>query len=66
MIIIIVIRAAKICKKYDLNYTRLMSKCMDSALRASSYIFCRRHKDWITPEPLYFYLTTVVLLVSGL
>ena len=42
-------------KKNNINYKRLMSKCMESALRASYYIFCMRNKDWVTPELLYFY-----------
>ena len=40
--------------KKNNNYTRLISKCMESALRASYYIFCMR-KDWVTPELFYFY-----------
>ena len=45
----------KFAKKNNINYMRLISKYMESALRASYYIFCIRNKDWVTTELLYFY-----------
>ena len=44
----------RFAKKNDINYARLVSKCMENALRASYHIFCMRNKDWVSLELLYF------------
>ena len=37
------------------NAERTFIKCMETAIRATYYIFCRRNKDWSSPELLHFY-----------
>ena len=40
---------------FEINIERTIFKCMEVALRASFYIFCRRNKEWTNPELLKFY-----------
>ena len=45
---------AKFVKPLDI-YERMIGKCMETALRASFYIFTRRDQEWSNPELLNFY-----------
>ena len=38
-----------------INADRTLYKCMETAIRASYYIFCRRNKPWTDPALLDFY-----------
>ena len=46
---------AKFVKPLFISYERMIGKCMETALRASFYIFTRRDKEWPNPELLNFY-----------
>ena len=46
---------AKFVKPLGISYERMIGKCMETALRASFYIFTRRDKEWSNPELLNFY-----------
>ena len=46
---------AKFVKPQGISYERMIGKCMETALRASFYIFTRRDKEWPNPELLHFY-----------
>ena len=46
---------AKFVKPLGISYERMIGKCMETALRASFYIFTRRDKEWPNPELLNFY-----------
>ena len=35
-----------IFKETDINYKRMIAKCMEVAMRASFYIYIRRNKRW--------------------
>ena len=37
------------------NKDRTTAKCMETAIRAIYYIFCRRGKTWTSPDLLDFY-----------
>ena len=37
------------------NKDRTTAKCMETAIRATYYIFCRRGKTWTSPDLLDFY-----------
>ena len=45
----------KFLRKLNLNADRIVYKCMETAVRASYYIFCRRGKAWSNPNLLSFY-----------
>lgn len=45
----------KLLKELDINYDRTIYKCMETAIRASYFIFCRRNKIWNEPQLLNFY-----------
>ena len=45
----------KLLKKLNVNEDRTISKCMETAIRATYFIFCRRNKEWTNPELLNFY-----------
>ena len=45
----------KLLKELELNVDRTIYKCMETAIRASYYIFCRRNKSWTDSELLNFY-----------
>ena len=40
---------------FEVNVDRTLYKCMETAIRASFYVFCRRNKEWPEPELLKFY-----------
>ena len=44
-----------IFKETDINYKRMIAKCMEVAMRASFYIYIRRNKRWTYPPLLKFY-----------
>ena len=44
-----------IFKDTDINYTRMLEKCMEAAMRASFYIYVSRNKQWTSPPILKFY-----------
>ena len=46
---------ANFVKPLGISYERMIGKCMETALRASFYIFTRRDKEWSNPELLNFY-----------
>ena len=46
---------AKFVKPLDISYERMISKCMETVLRASFYIFTCQDKEWSNPELLNFY-----------
>ena len=41
---------AKFVKPLGISYERMIGKCMETALRASFYIFTRRDKEWPNAE----------------
>ena len=41
--------------RLGINENRTITKCMETAIRATYFIFCRRNKDWNDPELLSFY-----------
>ncbi len=45
----------RLCRSLNLQDNRIIVKCMEVALRATFYIFCRRNKNWTCPELLNFY-----------
>ena len=45
----------KLLKKLGVNENRTLVKCMEIAIRATYFIFCRRNKEWTNPELLNFY-----------
>ena len=46
---------SNLLKKIGINENRTLVKCMETAIRATYYIFCRRNKEWTDPELLNFY-----------
>ena len=38
-----------------INEQRTITKCMETVIRATYFIFCRRNKDWNNPDLLNFY-----------
>ena len=46
---------AKFVKPLGISYERMIGKCMETASRASFYIFTSRDKEWPNPELLNFY-----------
>ena len=42
-------------KKLGINENRTFTKCMETSIRATYFIFCRRNKEWTDPELLNFY-----------
>ena len=42
-------------KGTNTNFQRMISKCMEVAMRASFYIYIRRNKEWTNPNILKFY-----------
>ena len=48
-------RFRRLLRTFDLNDERIIRKCMEVALRATFYIYCRRNKPWNNPELLSFY-----------
>ena len=49
---------AKFVKPLGISYERMIGKCMETALRASFYIFTRRDKEWSNPEQALLTSTT--------
>ena len=45
----------KLLQELEINYDRTVYKCMETAIRASYFIFCRRNKIWNEPQLLNFY-----------
>ena len=45
----------KFLKKLGVNDNRTFIKCMETAIRATYFIFCRRNKEWTNPDLLNFY-----------
>ena len=46
----------RLCRSLSLQDNRIIKKCMEVALRATFYIFCKRNKiNWTCPELLKFY-----------
>ena len=45
----------KFLTKLGVNESRTVAKCMETAIRATYFIFCRRNKEWSSPELLNFY-----------
>ena len=45
----------RLCRLLHLQDDRIITKCMEVALRATFYIFCKRNKNWSCPEKLNFY-----------
>ena len=43
-------RFRRLLRALDLNEERVVKKCMEVALRASFYIYCRRNKPWNNPN----------------
>ena len=48
-------RFRRLLRALDLNEERVVKKCMEVALRASFYIYCRRNKPWNNPNLRSFY-----------
>ena len=44
----------KFCKEVKIDSDRAIYKCMETAVRATYCIFCRRNKAWTDPELLLF------------
>ena len=42
-------------KGLGINENRTVTKCTETAIRATYFIFCRRNKDWNDQELLSFY-----------
>ena len=42
-------------KKLGINENRTFARCLETSIRATYYIFCRRNKEWTDPELLNFY-----------
>ena len=53
--IIIIMGLRRLCRLFNLQDDRIITKCMEVALRATFYIFCKRNKNWSCPEKLNFY-----------
>ena len=49
------VQFCKFLEELELNIDRTVYKCMETAIRASYYIFCRRNKEWIDTKLLLFY-----------
>ena len=46
----------RLCRSLNLQENRIITKCMEIALRATFYIFCKRNSiNWTRPELLKFY-----------
>ena len=46
----------RLCRSLNLQDNRIITKCMEVALRATFYIFCKRNKiNWTCPELFKFY-----------
>ena len=45
----------KLLKALDIYQDRTITKCMEVAIRATYFVFCRRNKSWPNPELLNFY-----------
>ena len=45
----------KLLQELEINVDRLIYKCMETAIRATYFIFCRRNKPWLDTELLNFY-----------
>ena len=41
-----IVRFRRLLRTFDLNDERIIRKCMEVALRATFYIYCRRNKPW--------------------
>ena len=46
---------SKLLKALGIYQDRTIIKCMETAIRATYYVFCRRNKSWPNPELLNFY-----------
>ena len=44
--------SCKYLKEIKVNYEHAIYKCMETIIRSSYYIFCRRNKSWIDPDLL--------------
>ena len=45
----------KFLKDLGVNENRTIIKCMETAIRSTYFIFCRRNKEWNYPDMLTFY-----------
>ena len=45
----------KLLSELEVNVDRTLYKCMETAIRASYFIFCRRNKEWVETKLLNFY-----------
>ena len=45
----------KLLKKLGINDDRTISKCMETAIRGTYFVFCRRNKQWEVTDLLNFY-----------
>ena len=45
----------RLLKYLKVNDNRIIAKCMEVALRATFFIYCRRNKQWNDPALLNFY-----------
>ena len=45
----------KFFETLGINQDRTFSKCMETAIRATYYVFCRRNKSWEVSDLLNFY-----------
>jgi hypothetical protein len=48
-------RFRRLLRTLEMNDERIIKKCMEVALRATFYIYCRRNKPWNNPDLLNFY-----------
>ena len=48
-------RFRRLLRALDLNEERIVKKCMEVALKATFYIYCRRNKPWNNPDLLSLY-----------
>ena len=45
----------KLLRAIDIDHDRTIIKCMETAIRATYYIICRRNNEWTDPDLLNFY-----------
>ena len=48
-------RFRRLLRTLEMNDKRIIKKCMEIALRATFYIYCRRNKPWNNHDLLNFY-----------
>ena len=48
-------QVTKLLVELEVNVARTLYKCMETAIRASYFIFCRRNKEWSESKLLNFY-----------